>query len=171
MAPRVQRALGGARVTQAHDIHAETNPAFCAAVLARFCEAHRLPYERSPALLTAYLVLPIALSEDLATTFEGCNKNTGLLVWLERSPRVLADLAVRVNGTLQITTNAVRFGCITGILRLDAECLTDLPDVKVPASVMAGPSSSACKRARLLGSWFAGAGSARAVMEAMGVSV
>jgi hypothetical protein len=31
---------------------------------------------------------PIALSEDLAPSFDGCNKNTGLLVWLSRSPNV-----------------------------------------------------------------------------------
>ena len=87
-------------MTMAHDIHAETNSAFCAAVLAQFCEAHYQHLERKPAVVSAYLVLPIALSEDLAATFEGCNKSTGLLVWLERSPRVLPSLSRRVNATL-----------------------------------------------------------------------
>ncbi|NDZ12698.1 hypothetical protein C7T35_10080 [Variovorax sp. WS11] len=155
----------------AHDIHAETNPAFCAVVLAQFCEAHQQHLERKAALVTAYLVLPIALSEDLAATFEGCNKSTGLLVWLERSPRVLSGLSGRVNATLAVTTEAIRFGCIAGLLRLEAEASIASANTKMPPAVVAGIAGSALKRARLLGSWFSGAGSARAVIEAMGVSV
>lgn len=158
-------------MTAAHDIHAETNPAFCAAVLAQFCEAHHQYQEREPALVTAYLVLPIALSEDLAATFEGCNKSTGLLVWLERSPSVLAGLSGRANATLPITTEAIRFGCIAKLLRLEESGEMASMNMKIPRAVVAGVAGGAFKRARLLGGWFAGAGSARAVIEAMGVSV
>lgn len=158
-------------MTAAHDIHAETNPAFCAAVLAQFCEAYYQHQQRESALVTTYLVLPITLSEDLATTFEGCIKSTGLLVWLERSPRVLPDLSKRVNATLGVTTEAIRFGCITGLLCLKTEGEIASMNMKVPKVVIDGVAGAAFKRARLLGRWFAGAGSARAVMEAMGVSV
>lgn len=158
-------------MTMAHDIHAETNSAFCAAVLAQFCEAHYQHLERKPAVVSAYLVLPIALSEDLAATFEGCNKSTGLLVWLERSPRVLPSLSRRVNATLAATTGAIRFGCIAGLLRFEDEGAITSANIKIPPAAVVGVASGAFKRARLLGSWFSVAGSARAVMEAMGVSV
>lgn len=158
-------------MTAAHDVHAETNPAFCAAVLAKFCEAHHEGHEHDPALPVAYLVLPIALSEDLAETFEGCNKNTGMLVWIERNPSIVANLSTRVNGTLKISTDAIRFGCISGVLHLDEEGNIVSGNKKIPPSAMKGPSGHAFTRARLLGCWFASAGSARAVMEAMGVSV
>lgn len=158
-------------MTAAHDIHAETNPAFCAAVLAQFCQAYHQHQQCQSSLPTAYLVLPVALSEDLAKTFEGCIKSTGLLVWLERSPSVLSDLSKRVNATLEVTTEAIQFGCIAGLLRFEAEGEIASTNVKVPKVAIAGAVGSAFKRARLLGSWFAGAGSARAVMEAMRVSV
>jgi hypothetical protein len=157
----------------AHDIHAETNPAYCATVLAHFCEAYRQQQVQghAPAAAVVYLLLPLVLSEDLASTFDGCNKNTGLLVWLDRSPRVLTSLSQRVNTTLTVSTEAIRFGCIAGMLRLNREGEIESSDRKVPAVVSGGVAGAALKRARLLGIWFAGAGSARAVIEALGVSV
>ena len=108
-------------MTTARDVFAETNPAFCCVVFAQFCLAYQQVQlaERPPTAALIYLVLPIAISEDLAPTFEGCNKDTGLAVWLSRNPKVVADLAKKVNLTLEITTAAVRFGCVTGTL-----CLT-----------------------------------------------
>jgi hypothetical protein len=155
----------------AHDIHAETNPAYCAAVLAQFCEAHNEHQGKTPALASIYLVLPIALSEDLANTFEKCVKSTGLLVWLDRSPGVRAELSGRVNATLAVTTEAIRFGCLTGLLRLNSDGTLASSHRKLPAVVSSGVAAITLKRARLLGAWFAEVGSARAVMEAMGVSV
>ncbi|MCW3481047.1 DUF6521 family protein [Neisseriaceae bacterium JH1-16] len=158
-------------MTIAHDIFIETNPAFCAAVLAKFCDAH-IGYNRiKPILPVSYLILPIALSEDLAMTFEKRTKDTGLLVWLERSPKILDNFAKRVNDTLQITTDAVRFGCMSGILELNGDGYLASAGLNISPSILNGANSGAFKRGRLLGNWFAAAGSARAVMEAMGVSV
>lgn len=154
----------------AHDVYAGTNPAYCAAVLSQFCEAYSERQGRAPALAPIYLVLPIALSEDLADTFEKCVKSTGLLVWLDRSPRLRVGLAGRVNATLAVTTEAVRFGCFAGLLRLDGEGSVASSNKKFPAALSSGVAGATLKRARLLGAWFAEAGSARAVMEAMGVS-
>ena len=160
-------------MTTARDVFAETNPAFCCIVFAQFCLAYQKvqPAGRSPTAALIYLLLPIAISEDLAPTFEGCNKDTGLAVWLSRNPKVVADLARKVNLTLEITTVAVRFGCVTGTL-----CLTSDGDVKsalnkIPASVTGGVAGAALKRARLFGAWAAAMGSPRAVLEALGVSV
>ncbi|MBV5346734.1 hypothetical protein JZU46_00660 [bacterium] len=158
-------------MTIAHDIHAEMNPVYCAAVLAKFCEAHQQGLERKPALVTAYLVLPIALSDDLAVTFDGCNINTGLRVWIERNPNVLLDLAERVNSTLPVTTEAIRFGCIAKLLQIEKSGEIGSLNMKISPAILDGNSGKAFKRARLLGSWFSGTGSARAVIEAMGVSV
>lgn len=158
-------------MTIAHDIFVETNPAFCAAVLAKFCEAHISYNKIKPTLPVSYLILPIVLSEDLAMTFGKSTKDTGLLVWLERNPKILDNFARRVNDTLKITTDAVRFGCISGILNLNSEGCLASASLNIPPSVLNGANSNAFKRGRLLGNWFAAAGSARAVMEAMGVSV
>jgi len=160
-------------MTTARDVFAETNPAFCCVVFSQFCLAYQQaqPAERPPAAALIYLVLPIAISEDLAPTFEKCNIDTGLAVWLNRSPKVVAELTKKVNLTLEITTAAIRFGCVSGTL-----CLTDNGDVasalkKIPASITGGVAGAALKRARLFGAWAAAMGSPRAVLEALGVSV
>lgn len=160
-------------MTIARDVFAETNPAFCCAVFAQFClsyqQAH--PAEYPPVVALIYLVVPIAISEDLAPTFEGCNIDTGLAVWLNRSPKVVTELAKKVNLTLDITTAAIRFGCVTGTLRLTNEGDVESSLKKIPISVTGGVASAALKRARLFGAWAASMGSPRAVLEVLGVSV
>jgi len=160
-------------VIAARDVFAETNPAFCSAVFAQFCSAYRLahPAGRSPVSALIYLIVPIAVSEDLALTFEKCNKETGLPVWLSRNPKVTVDLAKKVNLTLDITSAAIRLGCIGGALRLTADGNLESLLENLPAAISGGVASSALKRARLLGIWMAGMGSPRAVFEAFGVSV
>mgnify|MGYP003575583555 CR=1 FL=1 len=160
-------------MTTARDIFAETNPAFCCVVFAQFCIAYQQAHsaKHPPTAALIYLVLPIAMSEDLAQTFEGCNKETGLAVWLSRNPKVVAELAKKVNLTLEITTAAVRFGCVTGTLRLSDDGEVESGRQKFPASVTNGVAGRALKRARLFGAWAAAAGAPRAVLEALGVSV
>lgn len=174
MASKLQGAARRAeKMSTARDVFAETNPAFCCVVLAQFCIAYQKAQlaERPPTAALTYLVVPIAISEDLAPTFEGCNIDTGLAVWLNRSPKVVAELAKKVNLTLDITTAAIRFGCITGTLRLTSEGNVEAALRKFPASVTGGIAGAALKRARLFGAWAATMGSSRAVLEAFGVSV
>lgn len=160
-------------MTTARDVFAETNPAFLCVVFAQFCLAYQQaqPVERPPAVALIYLVVPIAISEDLAPTFDGCNIDTGLAVWLNRSPKVVAELAAKVNLTLEITTAAIRFGCVTETLRLTGDGDLESSLKKIPASVTGGVAGAALKRARLFGAWAAAMGSPRAVLEALGVSV
>lgn len=160
-------------MTTARDVFAETNPAFCCVVFAQFCLAYQQAQqvERAPAAALIYLIVPIAISEDLASTFEGCNIDTGLSVWLNRSPKVVAELARKVNLTLEITTASIRFGCVTGTLRLTDNGDLESSLKKIPACVTGSVAGAALKRARLFGAWAAAMGSPRAVLEALGVSV
>jgi hypothetical protein len=155
------------------DVLAETNPAFCAVVFAQFCLAYQKAQKakRAPAAGLMYLVVPIAISEDLAYSFDGCNIETGLAVWLNRSPQVVAELAKKVNLTLDITTAAIRFGCVTGTLRLTHDGDLESSWEKIPVSVTGSVVRPALKRARLFGAWAATMGAPRAVLEALGVSV
>ncbi|MEO1017340.1 MAG: three component ABC system middle component, partial [Pseudomonadota bacterium] len=72
----------------AHDIYSETNPAFCTYVLVYFTTAYLSRSDDGPEIPVVYLALPLALSADLGSTFNGTNRNTGLLEWLERSTKV-----------------------------------------------------------------------------------
>lgn len=156
----------------AHDVFAETNPAFCGAVLAQFCSAYQAtPPGLSATTALVYLVVPLAISEDLAPTFDGCNRETGFTLWMRRNPKITVDLAKKVNATLEITTAAIRFGCIAGIFILTPEGCVQSVRKTFPPAVKNGVAGAALKRARLLGIWMAGMGSPRSVIEELGVSL
>jgi hypothetical protein len=153
----------------AHDLYAETNPAFCAHILAKFCTGHQKKANTPAELAVCYLALPIVLSEDLNKTFEHTNGATGLSTWLDRSPEVRVGFAERVNLTLQFTTEAVRFGCFSKALHLDTEGLIYCG--KLSTNKSKSPSIAQAElKAERLGQWFDSAGSSRAVMSLFGVT-
>ncbi len=157
-----------------HDVYAETNPAFCTYALVDFTRAYLSINEAGPELPTAYLALPVALSSDLAAAFGGTNKNTGLLEWLERSPQVQIGLVERVNASMEIVTDAVRFGCFAGVLALAEGVRLRLGDKKLKKNAVSAlneGSAQAIKRAERLGYWFAMAGSTRTVFDSVGLAV
>lgn len=159
----------------AHDIYAETNPAFCACALVQYTTAYlSVNPHQGPELPTAYLALPVALSGDLDGAFEGTNKKTGLLEWLERSPQVQIGLAGRVNASMDIVTEAIRFGCFARVLAVGEGSRLQLGGYKVKKSAISRLSeepAQALKRAERLGYWFAAAGSTRTVFDMMGLTV
>lgn len=158
----------------AHDVYSETNPAFCTYALAAFTTAYLSINTDGPEAPTAYLALPLALSGDLGETFVGTNKNTGLLEWIERNPQIQVGFADRVNSSMNIVTEAIRFGCFTRVLILDNSARFKVGDQKLKKSTLWGKSddpSIVIRRAERLGYWFATAGSTRAVFDMMGITV
>ncbi|HEX9948130.1 MAG TPA: three component ABC system middle component [Allosphingosinicella sp.] len=158
----------------AHDVYAETNPAFGAAALVEFAKAYLAACPDGAETPVAYLALPIALSTELADAFDKTNKNTGLLEWLERSPQVQIGLAHRVNASLDIVTDAIRFACFTRVIAIGEGARLQLGDRKLKASAIAAlgdEPAQAIKRAARLGHWFAAAGSTRSVFDIMGLTV
>jgi hypothetical protein len=158
----------------AHDVYAETNPAFCAAVLVDFMKAYLSARPEGPETPLAYLALPVALSRELASAFDGTNKSTGLLEWLERSPQVQVGLAERVNASLEIVSEAIRFGCFAGLIVMKNSARLQLGSKKVKASAIAAlgdEPAQAMKRAMRLGHWLADAGTTRTAFDMMGLTV
>lgn len=158
----------------AHDVYAETNPAFCAAVLVEFTKAYISYRPEGPEAPIAYLALPIALSGELASSFDSTNKNTGLLEWLERSPQIHLGLVERVNASLEIVTEAIRFGSFAGVLVIGEGARLRLggKNQKLGAkSAFGGETGQVMKRSGRLGHWFANAGSTHSVFDMMGLMV
>ena len=158
----------------AHDIYAETNPAFCAAAIVEFTRAYVLARPEGPEAPVAYLALPVALSGELAATSERTNKKTGLLEWLERSPEVQIGLAERVNASLDIVSDAIRFGCFTRLIAIGRGARLMLGDQKLKPSAMNAlgeEPGQLIRRAGRLGHWFAAAGSTRSVFDILGLTV
>lgn len=158
----------------AHDVYSETNPAFCAYTLAAFTAAYIAVNAEGPSMSMAYLALPVALSGDLEPTFLGTNKNTGLLEWLERSPQVQMGLADRLNASMDIVTEAIRFGCFVQIIKIEEGARLMIGKRRIGGGVLRPLDKSigqAAKRAERLGSWFAKAGSVKTVFYIIGVTV
>jgi hypothetical protein len=158
----------------AHDLYAETNPAFCTYALAEFVKAYLSIDEAGPELPTAYLGLPLALSEDLAAAFDGTNKKTGLLEWLARTPQMSVGLADRVNASLDIVTDGLRFGCFLRVLTLSPGGRLGLGAQKAkpgPLGKIDDLSTGVVRRAGRLGAWFAMAGTTRNIFGTLGLTV
>lgn len=158
----------------AHDVYAETNPAFCAAALIEFTKAYVSAKPEGPETPLVYLALPVALSGELAGAFDGTNKNTGLLEWLERSPQVQVGLADRVNASLDIVSDAIRFGCFAEVLVMGKGARLQLGGKKLKASAVSAlgeEPAQAIKRSGRLGHWFSAAGTTRTIFDMMGLTV
>lgn len=158
----------------AHDIFAETNPAYCAALLATFVGAYRSRCDADPDIALCYAVLPLALSGDLASTFDRTDRRTGLLEWLRRSPVIQIRLAGRVNGSLDIVTEAIRFACFSQLLAIDAEGRLVPGASTVPKDLtkqLSENTQQIFKNIDRLGSWLALAGSTRTVFDMMGLEL
>ena len=157
-----------------HDVYSETNPAFCVYILTTFTTAYLLTRGDGPQIPSIYIALPISLSGDLKDTFAGTNRKTGLSEWIERSPQVQIGLAERVNNSMGIVTEALRFGCFTGTLKIVQEARLQLGDRKLqkgPIKTLSGESSQVIKRAERLGFWFAAVGSTRTLFDIVGLTV
>ncbi|RVU29547.1 three component ABC system middle component [Neptunomonas marina] len=158
----------------AHDVYAETNPAFCTYAVLNYVKAYLSINDSGPELPTIYLALPIAISGDLAALFEGTNKNTGLLEWLERSPQVQVGLADRINSSVEIVTESVRFSCFVNAIKIGDDARLRLGPQKpkgITLNNLDKDSVNAIRRAERLGFWFAMAGSTRNVFDSMGLTV
>lgn len=157
----------------AHDLFAETNPAFCTFGLVSFCQKYSSAAGKPPSLALAYLALPIALSDDLHGTFERTTTTTGMLSWLNRYPDIRVDLGERLDASKDIVSGAIRFGLSTRALVLETDGSLSRGTGRFPqTSVARLPQNPkrVLKRAERLGTWMGKAGSAATIFSAFGVT-
>lgn len=157
----------------AYDLFAETNPAFGTFGLVGFCQKYEAASRKSPELALAYLALPLALSDDLETSFKETATTTGLLSWLNRYPDVRLDLGARLDASKDIVSAAVRFGLSARVLSLGVDGTIGLGAQRPSAATIANLPDNpkrAVKRAERLGTWMGKAGSAGTIFSAFGVT-
>jgi len=158
----------------AHDLYAETNPAFCAYLLAMFVSTYKAEKDIDPQVVLSYAALPLALSGDLEYTFNGTNKTTGLLEWLHRFPVIQIELSTRINASLDIVTEAIQYGCFANLLKLNTEGQLQCGSKSINKAAikrLSNENFASFKQAQLLGAWFAKAGTARTTLNMMGLTV
>lgn len=157
----------------AYDLFAETNPAFGTFCLVGFCRNYEAVSGNYPDLSVAYIALPLALSDDLKTSFAETAATTGLLSWLNRYPDVRLDLYTRLDTSKDTVSAAIRFGLgvralslsADGSIRIEANAPSTSPVAKLPDA-----PKRAIKRAERLGTWMGKTGSAGAIFSAFGVT-
>ena len=155
-----------------HDVYAEVNPAFGTYVLSAFVATYAQVVPEGPEIPTIYLTLPIAMSGDLKDTFGGTNKNTGLLEWLDRNPKIHVGLSDRVNASMNIVTETLSFACFSGAIHIAENRLShDQKRLKKGAvNSLRNDSKQVIKRAERLGHWFSTAGSTQTIFDMMRLS-
>lgn len=118
--------------------------------------AYRSQCDTDPDIALCYAALPLALSGDLATTFDRTNSRTGLLEWLHRSPVIQIRLAGRVNGSLDIVTEAIRFACFSHLLVINAEGRLVLVPLACRKASRNSLAKTPSKLSNTLNAWAAG---------------
>ena len=103
------------------DIFADLNPAYCSAVIFSFCEGFQSESDGDVDFPLILLPLPIVLSNNLKSSFDHTNINTGFFSWIDRNPQILLGLAERVEGILELTKDAIEYGVTYSVLDITDE--------------------------------------------------
>jgi hypothetical protein len=157
----------------AHDLFAETNPAFGVFTIVGFCRNFWTISKRAPEFALLYLAVPIAMSGDTQTTFAATNARTGLLTWLNRYPEIRLDLAERLDASLHVVSASIRLGLASRALELGKGGVIGLGNhvpSKAQADQLPPEPRQVIRRAERLGIWMAGAGTTASIFSAFGVS-
>lgn len=158
----------------AHDLFAETNPAFGTFILVGFCREYCAVLPSGPSLALIYLAMPIAMSSDTQASFSETNRRTGLLAWINRYPDLRLNLGHRLNASVEIVSASIKLGMASkvidivedGSVRLGANTL-----VKAPVSRLPQEPKNAIRRAERLGVWMSEAGSPGSIFSSLGVTL
>lgn len=157
----------------AHDLYAETNPAFGAYLLVSLVRGFAGANAKGPELPVVYLVLPLAISGDLGGTFDRTNRKTGLQEWLERSPQIQVNLAERLNSSMDFVSGAVRLGCFLHTVKLTEEARLTVGTRGLKKDLTFGLSSELAQAVRYadrLGYWCATTGSTKTIYDMLGLT-
>lgn len=106
---------------ESYDIFAETNPAFCAVTLFKFCDGYEKESGNAVDYPLIFLALPIILSSELNNNFQNTQVNTGLYRWVERTPELLIGLSELVQETVDYTKSAIQFGVAKKVLGVNGQ--------------------------------------------------
>jgi len=161
-------------VKPSYDVFSETNPAYVACLIATFIKSFCRSKKDGIEIHLLYIAVPILLSGDFSDTFKKTNKNTGLFEWLERSPLVKIGLSERLNLSMSIVTEAIRLGCFTNIIKIETNgiiCLGPKTLGNIGNNLRNTALEDILKISERFGNWFAHAGSSRAILNMLELSL
>ncbi|MNS10610.1 hypothetical protein D3C72_421280 [compost metagenome] len=163
-------------MTLSADVYSMTNPALGALALWKFVQGYEEAAQgRGCEFSLLFLPLPLVLSRVIRQEFSGSNAATGLIMWIEKKPQALIDLAARVETAGALTKSATMFALKNGVLRLDDQGLVCSDDGKIHktrANFKTGDErKDILAAARTFGVWSGELGSARRIYSHMGIKL
>lgn len=148
------------------------NPGFCANLLWHAANGYARDSDNALSFEESFLVLPFVLHRPTRETLPRSIR-TSLAVWLDENPLARGRVASRACVLVPFTKEALMFGAVHGLIRLDKGSVWAVAAWKRSVNrtlTEASDEVKGCaKRATFIGNWFARAGSAATVLALIGV--
>lgn len=153
------------------DVFANTNAAFCSLVLHSFCDGYFSMNGNAVPFPLLLLPIPIILSNDLATSFDGTNVKTGFLSWVKKSPYVTIGLSERIESSYEITRPAIAYATARRVLKIDSngEFVPNYDAIGKYANVK--ELENFYKNSRRLGQWMGEIRSTKTIYNHLGITL
>lgn len=148
------------------------NPAFLGALLWACAAGHAEEGNEGLPYPLAFVALPIVLHRATRAALPR-DTRTSLPAWLVAHPRALVGFAERAGALVPATKGALLFAAGNGLFAVTDEGIRAAPRPRSMTSFERGATEEVrecLKKARLVGRWFARAGSAATVMTLWGVA-
>lgn len=149
------------------------NPAFCCTVLSAAVSNYSLQDNLGMPYPLAFIIMPVILHKQTRILLP-FNTRTSLAAWLEEKPTVRIQFYERATSLKPFVREAILFGAANGWLSIESGRLkSQLVDSRFKnfLQYLDGEARECVLRARLVGKWFASAGSAETVMSLWEVSL
>jgi len=149
------------------------NPAFCAALQHEFVKEFQKAKGQAVPYALLFCALPIALHGKTRRALPGSTL-TSLYSWRERNPEALVGFAERARSLLPVAQEALRFAIDRSALAFaeDGGVMLGRHSLSIPRrfeETLTDDARNCVAATRLLGRWFAKAGTASTIMAAWGI--
>lgn len=159
--------------TRSKEIANLLNPAFCCTVLSAVVSNYSSQSILGMPYPLAFVVIPVILHKKTRNNLP-FNTRTSLAAWLEEKPMARVQFYERAISLKPFVREAILFGVNHNWLVIESGLLkSKLPDSKFRSFLqkLDGEARDCVLRARLVGKWFASAGSAESILSLWEVSL
>jgi hypothetical protein len=149
------------------------NPAFCGALISEFANEFYKARKRGPHFLLAFCALPIALHPDTRRSLP-YSIRTSMYSWIEQNPKVSVGFAQRAYNLVPYVQEAIRFALTHRGIDINELAEFTIGDNRVLfsrrfAQDLTPETNDVIHATRLVGRWFAAAGSAAVILSSWGL--
>lgn len=156
------------------DIYAMTNPALCSLILWSYLDGYLKEDENGCELPLIYIPIPIILSRSLLTTFEGTNKKTGFIEWINRNPDLSPKAFQIIKNSKRLTIAGTHVAIKQNLITLTSSCRLAPARKSLPNQAQIKNNEELKNFLMLsgrLGAWIGQIRSAKIVLHCLGITL